>query len=65
MPMGDLTSIQLPKETRDRLRRFGMKGQTWAQILDRLMERVEYEDFMEAQYQRLDERNEFVSLDEL
>lgn len=63
--MGDLTSIQLPKETRDRLRRFGMKGQTWAQILDRLMERVEYEDFMEAQYQRLDDRNEFVSLDEL
>lgn len=63
--MGDITSIQLPKATRDRLRRFGHKGQTWAQILERLMERVEYEDFMEEQYRRLGERDDFASLDDL
>lgn len=63
--MGDITSIQIPKATRDRLRKFGHKGQTWAQILERLMERVEYEDFMEEQYRRLDDREQFVPLDDV
>lgn len=63
--MADITSIQLPKSTRDRLRKFGHKGQTWAEILENLMERVEYEEFMEEQYRRLDEdRDGFVPLDE-
>lgn len=62
--MGDLTSIQLPRATRDRLRKFGMKGQTWAEILDALMTRVEYEAFMAEQYSRLSERDDFVPLDE-
>lgn len=63
--MADITSIQLPKSTRDRLRKFGHKGQTWAEILENLMERVEYEEFMEEQYRRLDEdRDDFVPLDE-
>ncbi len=63
--MADITSIQLPKSTRDRLRKFGHKGQTWAEILENLMERVEYEEFMEEQYRRLDEdRDNFVPLDE-
>ena len=64
-PMTGVTSIQLPKATRDRLRKFGHKGQTWAEILDSLMERVEYEEFMEEQYRRLDERKDFVPLDEV
>lgn len=62
--MGNITSIQVPMATRDRLRRFGLKGQTWAEILESLMERVEYEEFMETQYRRLDERATFVPLDE-
>lgn len=62
--MADITSIQVPKATRDRLRKFGHKGQTWAEILDGLMARVEYEEFMEDQYQRLAERGSFVPLAE-
>jgi len=61
--MGDITSIQVPKTTRDRLRKFGHKGQTWAEILDGLMARVEYEGFMEEQYRRLDDRAAFTPLD--
>ncbi len=63
--MGGITSIQVPTETRDRLRRFGHKGQTWAEILEGLMARVEYEEFMEEQYRRLGERKKFVSLDDV
>ena len=60
----DATSIQLPRSTRDKLRRFGVKGQTWAEILEGLMARVQYEEFMAEQYSRLSERSTFVPLDE-
>ena len=59
-----ITTIQIPAETRDRLRRFGLKGQTYRDILEALMDRVEYEEFMEEQYRRLKERSKFVPLDE-
>ena len=42
------TTIQIPAETRDRLKRFGLKGQTYKDILEALMDRVEYEEFMEG-----------------
>ncbi len=61
---GATTTIQIPAETRDRLRRFGLKGQTYRDILEALMDRVEYEAFMEEQYRRLKERPKFVPLDE-
>ncbi len=58
-------TIPLEKETRDRLRSFGKKGETYDQILKRLMSVAEYEEFMERQYERLKDRKSFVSLDEL
>lgn len=62
--MPDKTTIQLPKSTRDRLKGFGHKGQTYAEILEALMDHVEYEAFMEEQYRRLEERSDFAPLDE-
>ncbi len=59
------TTIPLEKETRDRLRSLGKKGETYDQILKRLMSVAEYEEFMERQYERLKDRKAFVSLDEL
>ncbi len=59
------TTIPLEKETRDRLRSFGRKGETYDQILKRLMSVAEYEEFMERQYERLKDTKAFVSLDEL
>jgi hypothetical protein len=59
------TTILLEKATRDRLRLLGRKGETYDQILKRLMSIAEYEDFMEKQYERLKDRKAFVSLDEL
>lgn len=60
--MANVTTIQLPPRTRDRLKQFGRKGQTYGQILDAIMDRVEYEEFMEDQYERLKERDHFVPL---
>ena len=36
--MGDLTTIPLTKATRDRLRGVGRKGETYDQLLNRLMD---------------------------
>lgn len=60
-----ITTIPVEKETRERLRSFGRKGETYDQILRWLISRVNYEGFMERQYERLKEKEAFVSLDEL
>jgi hypothetical protein len=59
------TTIPIERETRDRLRSLGKKGETYNEILRRLMSLAEYEDFMDRQYERLRDRKAFVSLDEL
>jgi hypothetical protein len=59
------TTIPLEKETRDRLRSLGKKGETYDHILKRLMSIAEYEEFMERQYERLKDKKAFASLDEL
>jgi len=41
------------------------KGETYDQILRRLMSIAEYEGFMEMQYERLKDREAFVALDEI
>jgi len=59
------TTILVEKETRERLRLFGKKGETYDQILRRLMSIAEYEGFMEKQYERLKDREAFIALDEI
>lgn len=59
------TTIPIEKETRDHLRSVGKKGETYNQIIKRLMPLAEYEEFMERQYERLKDKKTFVSLDEL
>jgi len=61
----EITTIPVAKETREHLRSFGKKGETYDQILRRLMSLAEYEGFMEKQYERLKDKQAFVSLDEL
>jgi hypothetical protein len=59
------TTIPLEKETRERLRSLGRKGETYDQVLKRLISVAEYEEFMTRQYERLKDKNAFVSLDEI
>jgi len=60
-----ITTIPVAKETRERLRLFGRKGETYDQILKRLMSIAQYEGFMEKQYERLKDKDAFIPLDEL
>jgi hypothetical protein len=59
------TTIALKKETRERLRSFGRNGETYDHVLKRLIAIAEYEEFMTKQYERLKDKNAFVSLDEI
>ena len=59
------TAIPVGKDTRDRLRLLGKKGETYDAILRRLMSFAECEEFMDRQYERLKDKKTFVSLDEL
>ena len=62
--MGETTTIPTSKLVRDRLKSYGMKGETYTTILTRLMDAFEYDKLMEHQYRRLDEKEKFISLDE-
>jgi hypothetical protein len=44
------------KDVRDRLKQYGMKGETYNDILKCLMNEVDYESFMERQYKKLEEK---------
>jgi hypothetical protein len=59
------TTIPLEKETRERLRSLGRKGETYDQVVNRLISLAEYEEFMTRQYERLKDKNAFISLDEI
>jgi hypothetical protein len=59
------TTIPLGKETSERLRSLRRKGETYDQVLKRLISIAEYEEFMKRPYERLKDKNAFVSLDEI
>ncbi|WP_440955967.1 DUF7557 family protein [Methanosarcina sp. Mfa9] len=63
--MGEITTIPISKDVRDRLQQYGMEGETYNDILKRLMDEADYETFMERQYKKLEEKEKFVSLDEI
>lgn len=49
------TTIRVPGEVRDRLRKYGAKGQSYADILEGLMDEVDYKRFLREQLELLDE----------
>ncbi len=63
------TTIQIEKETREKLKRFGHKGESYDEIIERLMnycEELDMEEFIEARWERLqEEKDEYISLDEI
>lgn len=63
--MSEITTIPVTKTIRDMLKSFGLKGETYDDILRRLMRQVDYDEFMERQYKLLKEKDKFVSLDEI
>ncbi len=63
------TTIQIKKNTREKLKRFGYKGETYDDIINRLMkycEDINVEDLIEARWERLQKEKEtYIPLDEI
>ena len=62
--MGETTTIPLSKETRDLLKKYGQKGETYDGLIRRLLEIAEQVEFTKRQRRILAEE-EFVSLDQV
>ncbi|MFW9966125.1 MAG: hypothetical protein ACFFEA_03155 [Candidatus Thorarchaeota archaeon] len=62
--MGETTTIPLSKETRDLLKRFGRKGETYDELVRRLLTIAEEVEFGERQKRILAEE-EFITLDKV
>ena len=63
--MNEITTIPITKAVRNMLKSYGLKGETYDKILRRMMEQVDHEEFMERQYKLLQEKDKFLSLDEI
>ncbi|MCF2138335.1 MAG: hypothetical protein K9W43_13970 [Candidatus Thorarchaeota archaeon] len=62
--MSETTTIPVKKETRDLLKKFGRKGETYDQLIRRLIMFAEQLEFAETQKRILSEE-EFVPLADL
>jgi len=63
--MTSTTTIQVTTQIRDLLKSFGSKGETYNDIIERLVDRANYVQFMRENYEILDKERNWVSLDEL
>ena len=63
--MENTTTIQVEREVKDVLKKMGRKGDTYNEIIKRLIKRSEYIEFMEEQYRILNGEKEWTSIDEI
>jgi hypothetical protein len=64
MIMGEITTIPLTKATRDRLKTIGKKGETYDDVIRKLIEMAEQVEFFKKEKRILDEEA-FVPLDDV
>ena len=62
--MGETTTIPLTKETRDLLKKYGQKGETYDDLIRRLLHLAEQVEFARRQ-KRILEEEEFVPLEQV
>jgi len=62
---GTITTIQVEVAVRKRLQAIGRKGETYNDIIKKLIHKAAYVDFMKEQYSILDTEKNWISLDEL
>ncbi len=58
------TTISLRKDTKEMLRRIGSKDQTYDDVIRELIEKASIKE-MDARWNRIQEEEEFIPLDEL
>lgn len=62
--MGKMTTISLSRETKELLRKFGQKGETYDEIVRRLIERASIKELNER-WNRILRDERFIALDKL
>jgi hypothetical protein len=62
--MADNTTISIRRETKELLREFGKKGETYDEIIRRLIERVSLKE-LDERWNRILREEKFIPLDEL
>jgi hypothetical protein len=65
MTANEKTTILVTKKTREQLKILGKKGETYNDIIIRLMEEINRQEFIARQYKRLEEKDEFVPLEDV
>lgn len=63
--MEQRTTIQLPRPIIKQLQKFGLKGQTYADILKNMMREIRYREFMERVYEADAEAGRFYELKDI
>ena len=59
------TTIAVSEGIRDKLKRHGIKGETYNQILARIMNTIESDQYLSEVYIRLEEKDRFIPLEEI
>lgn len=62
--MASTTTISLKKETKEMLRKFGAKGQTYDDVIRKLIERASIKE-MDARWNRILDEEEFIPLEKV
>jgi hypothetical protein len=63
--MSGYAMIPVDKNTRELLKSYGSKGETYDQLIRRLIALAEQSHLLETHYQRLGEKDRFVKLEDL
>jgi hypothetical protein len=63
--MSEYVTIPVFAETRELLKSHGSKGETYDQLIRRLLTVVDHSQLLETHYRRLGEKDQFVPLEEL
>jgi len=63
--MTSYAMIPVHKETKEILKSYGTKGQSYDMLIRKLLTIVDHAQIMETHYQRLNEKDQFVPLSDL
>ena len=65
MNVNEKTTILVTRKTREQLKALGRKGETYDDIIVRLMEEMNRQEFIVRQYERLEEKDKFIPLEDV
>ena len=65
MNENEKTTILVTKKTREQLKTLGRKGESYEDIITRLLEEIDHQEFIARQYEGLNEKDKFIPLEDV